>query len=234
MNAPQHAPAAPGLGTWFAATRPQFLTAIVLPVLLGTSLAWEETSRFDFLLLLLGALAAALAHAGANVLNDYFDHLSGADDLNSAPLTPFAGGSRMIQLGRLTPRHTLIYGILLMGAAIALGLWLVALTGPVLFWLGLIGVILGYAYSAPPLALAYRGWGEVVVAVDFGLFAVAGAYYVQTGTISPSAWVAGAIAGFFVAAILLANEFPDHMADKTAGKRTLVVKLGPEDRKSVV
>jgi 1,4-dihydroxy-2-naphthoate octaprenyltransferase len=218
----------PPFATWVAATRPQFLTAIGLPVLVGTSVAWWSEATFSLGLLLLTLLAALLGHAGANVINDYFDHRSGADDLNEDPLTPFAGGSRMIQLGRLSPRQTLWLGLALLGAAIALGIGLVLISGMGLLWIGLLGMALAWYYSAPPLALNYRGLGEVVVALDFGVLTIAGASYVQLGTVPLAAWYVSVIVGLLVAAILYINEFPDHDADRAAGKRTLVVLLGPE------
>lgn len=226
---PQTGTPAPGvpLSVWLAATRPQFLTAIALPVLLGTVIAWHETGAFDALRFALALCAGLLAHAGANVLNDYFDHRSGADELNRSPITPFAGGSRMIQRGLLSPAQTRRYGLLLLAGATALGLLLVWLTSPLLFWLGLLGVALGYAYSGPPLALNYRGLGEWVVALDFGVLAVLGAYYVQTGTLGTAALLASLPVALLVAAILFVNEFPDHESDAAAGKRTLVVLLGP-------
>jgi 1,4-dihydroxy-2-naphthoate octaprenyltransferase len=168
-----------------------------------------------------------LGHAGANVLNDYFDHRSGADELNEHPLTPFAGGSRMIQTGRLSARQTLRLGIALLGAAVALGLILVAMSGPALLWIGLAGIALAWFYSAPPLALNYRGFGEWIVAIDFGVLTVTGAAYIQLGTLPAEAWYVSLIVGLLVAGILFINAFPDHDADRVAGKRTLVVRLGP-------
>lgn len=215
-----------GPARWLYATRPKFLTAIALPVLLGTTVAWWGGSPVDLVRLVLALAAALLAHAGANVLNDYYDHLSGADEANTRPLTPFAGGSRMIQRGLIDARQTRALGVGLLVASCTVGLLLVWLTVPLLLAVGVLGVAIGWAYTAPPLRLCYRGLGEVAVALDFGLLAVSGAFLVQARMLSATAVVASLPVGLLVAAILLANEFPDCATDAGAGKRTLVVRLG--------
>jgi 1,4-dihydroxy-2-naphthoate octaprenyltransferase len=213
---------------FLAAARPQFFLAIILPVLLGTAVAWRETQTFHPGLFLLATLAAVLCHAGANVINDYFDFVSGADNLNPAPLTPYAGGSRMIQRQLLTPRQTYIYGLGLLSGAVLIGLVLVARTGLPLLYIGLIGVASAYCYSSPPVALNYRGLGEALIGLNFGVLPVLGAYYVQAGAFSVHAFVASLPLACLASAILYVNQFPDYEWDRAAGKRTLVVALGLE------
>ncbi len=209
------------------ATRPQFFTVIILPILLGTAIAWHSQQVFFPLYLSLSLLAGIFTHAGINVLNDYFDHLNGADDLNLSPLTPFAGGSRFIQNGILTAFETYRLGQFLLFLAIILGLILVWARGLTLLWIGMVGVFSGYFYSAPPLSLNSRGWGELLVGLNFGILAVLGAYFVQTQTLSLTALIASLPLAGLVAAILYINEFPDYGADQQAAKKTLVVRLGP-------
>jgi len=91
--------------TWIKATRPQFFTVIILPILLGTAIGNHLHGVFLPLYFALSLLAGILTHAAINVLNDYFDHLNKTDDLNHTLLTPFAGGSRMIQKGTTTNRN---------------------------------------------------------------------------------------------------------------------------------
>ncbi|MDM8560874.1 1,4-dihydroxy-2-naphthoate octaprenyltransferase [Candidatus Parabeggiatoa sp. HSG14] len=214
------------LATWIMATRPQFFTVTILPILLGTVIAWHLQGIFLPLYFGLSLLAGLFIHAGINVLNDYFDHLNKTDELNKTPLTPFAGGSRMIQKGMLTPIETYRYGMLLLAAAIGIGLFLVWVRGLPLLWIGLIGVLSGYFYSAPPFSFHSRGLGEVLVGLNFGILVVLGAYYVQTQTLSLVAIIAALPLAILVTAILYLNEFPDYAADKEAGKNTLVVRLG--------
>jgi 1,4-dihydroxy-2-naphthoate octaprenyltransferase len=216
-----------GISVCILATRPKFLTIIVLAVLLGTVVAFYEQYQINWMTLTLSLIAAVLVHGGADVLNDYYDDLSGADGINIDPLTPFAGGSRVIQRQLLTSKQMFKLGWSMFGIAILLGLWLVALTGPLLFLIGCIGLMLSIIYSAPPFALSYRGLGEVAIVMTFGVLPVLGAYYVQTGTFSLLPIWIGGIAGLLTAAILFINQFPDYLPDKLSSKRTIVVLLGP-------
>lgn len=214
------------LSTWIMATRPQFFTVIILPILLGTAIAWHLQSVFLPLYFGLSLLAGIFAHAGINVLNDYFDHINQTDEFNQTPLTPFAGGSRMIQKGILTPTETYRFGLSLLTIAVSIGLFLVWARGLELLWIGLMGVLSGYFYSAPPFFFQSRGLGELLVGLNFGMLAVLGAYYVQTQTFSLVPIIAALPLTGLVTAILYINEFPDYHADKQAGKNTLVVRLG--------
>jgi 1,4-dihydroxy-2-naphthoate polyprenyltransferase len=159
---------------WIMATRPQFLIASQLPVLLGTALAYYEQDVINGVKMLLTLLGISLCHAGFNVLNDYYDHRNQADDLNKNPLTPFAGGSRMIQQGILTDKQMLYYGLILLGLTIILGLYFIYSVGLGIFYIGVIGMMMGFFYSAPPLSLHSRGLGELTVAFTFGILTVSG------------------------------------------------------------
>jgi 1,4-dihydroxy-2-naphthoate octaprenyltransferase len=212
---------------YFLATRPAFLTITLVGVMLGFATAWHAGTPFDVPAALLTVLLALLAHAGVNVLNDYYDHLNGTDAANSDRLFPYTGGSRFIQNGVLTPRQTLAFGLLLFAAVIAGGLWLVGRSGFGLFWIGLAGLVIGWAYSAPPLKLNSRGLGEVCVSVGF-LLIVAGADLVQRGGFDPAPWLIGMPYALMVTNILYINQFPDRVADLVAGKRHWVARLRPE------
>ena len=214
------------LTTWIMATRPQFFTVIILPILLGTAIAWHSLGVFSWTYFILSLIAGIFSHAGINVLNDYFDHLNQSDDINLTPLTPFTGGSRFIQQGILSPLETYYYGWFLLAIAIIIGLLLVWLRGLSLLWIGLIGILSGYCYSAPPFSFHSRGVGEMLVGLNFGLLTVMGAYYVQTQLLNEVAMIAALPLSGLVTAILHLNEFPDYFADKRVGKHNLVVRLG--------
>lgn len=214
------------LTTWIMATRPQFFTIIILPICLGAAIAWHSHKVFLPLYFGLSLLAGIITHAGINVLNDYFDHLNKSDEFNQTPLTPFAGGSRMIQNGIFSARETYRYGMLLLIMAMSIGLFLVWARGLPLLWIGLIGILSGYFYSAPPFSFQSRGLGELLVGLNFGVLAVLGAYYVQTQTMNMAVIIAALPLTILVAAILYINEFPDYATDKPAGKNTLIVRLG--------
>ncbi len=214
------------LYTLVAATRPAFLTASVLPVIVAGALVHWLEHRVSLPLLMLAIVNVALIHSGANVLNDYYDGLSGNDARNTARVFPFSGGSRFIQNSVLTLEETrnLGFGLLLAGGL--LGLVVVWLVGPLLLAIGLAGGVIALTYSAPP-CLACRGLGDVAIAVTFGLLPVIGTSLILTGGISEAAWWTGAIVACYVAAILWANSIPDIDADRASGKLTLPVRLGP-------
>jgi 1,4-dihydroxy-2-naphthoate octaprenyltransferase len=95
-----------------------------------------------------------------------------------------------------------------------------------LLWFGFFGVILSFFYTAPPLKLGYRGWGEFLVGVLLGPLAVMGAYYVYTRTLTPQVFLLSLPIGFLVSAILYINEFPDMESDSAVGKLHWIGRLG--------
>lgn len=212
---------------YFLATRPAFLTITLVGVLLGFATAWHAGAPFDVEAAALSLFLAILAHAGVNVLNDYYDHLNGTDAANTDRLFPFTGGSRFIQNGVLSPGQTLAFGLALFLAVILGGVWLIGHSGAGLFWIGLAGLLIGWAYSAPPLKLNSRGLGEICVAAGF-LLVVAGADFVQRHGLDAMPWLAGLPYALAVTNILYINQFPDRSADLAAGKRHWVARLTPE------
>jgi len=211
---------------YLMATRPAFLTIALVGCLLGFASAVVSNVPFDFIAALVTLLLAILTQAGVNVLNDYYDHLNGTDELNSDRLFPFTGGSRFIQNGVFTPRQTLAFGLILFAVVVAGGLWLISNSGIGLFWIGLAGLFIGWAYSAPPFKLNSRGLGEVSVMAGF-LLIVVGADYVQRGSFGLLPWIAGLPYALLTTNILYINQFPDRRADAAAGKHHWVVRLQP-------
>ncbi len=214
------------LARYALATRPAFLTITFAGCLLGFATAIAGGAAFDWPRALTTLLLALLAHAAINVLNDYCDHLNGTDARNTQRIHPYTGGSRFIQNGVLTPRQVLLFAAALFAATIAGGLWLWSKSGEGLFWIGLAGLVIGWAYSAPPLQLNSRGVGELCVACGF-LLVVVGADYVQRTGGSPLPWLAGMPYALLVAGILYINQFPDREADLASGKLHWVARLQP-------
>jgi 1,4-dihydroxy-2-naphthoate octaprenyltransferase len=206
-------------------TRPGFLVITAVACVLGTAVAAACGHGPQLGLALLTLLLAVLMHAAANVINDYHDALNGADEANTQGLFPFTGGARLIQNAEVTTQDTRNLAMALVVFLTPCGLWLAVHTGGGLVLLGLAGLLLGWGYSAPPLALMTRGLGEVAVALAWGLVVV-GADYVQRGQffVIPAA-VAVSFA-LLVGNILVINGVPDAQADAQVGKRTLVVRLG--------
>jgi 1,4-dihydroxy-2-naphthoate octaprenyltransferase len=155
--------------------------------------------------------------------------MQGADDANVTP-TRYSGGSRVIQYGLVSFRRMAASAAVFYLAAAAIGIALLALRGSAaLLAIGVAGLIVSLAYTAPPLKLVYRGLGEIAVAVGFGPMMLLGAYVVQTGgALSWEAVVVSIPIALLVALILYVNEIPDRRGDAHAGKRTLPVRFGPE------
>lgn len=209
---------------YFAATRPAFLLASLVAGLLGLATASHAEVFRSVPLALLTLLFALCAHAGANVLNDYYDALNGTDARNTGRIFPFTGGSRFIQNGVMTPIQTRNFGYALLGAVALAGLLLMRYSATDLLLLGLAGLFIGWAYSATPLKLNSRGWGELCIALGF-LLIVVGADFVQRASFAALPWLAGLPYALLATNLLYINQFPDREADAAAGKWHWVARL---------
>lgn len=207
------------------ATRPAFLTLTLFACLIGLGAAAYSGTALSAAKGMAALLVALTAHAGINVLNDYYDELNGSDRANTERVPPFTGGSRFIQNGVLTTRQIGIFGAALVVIVIVGGLWLAIISGPGLVAIGAAGLVIGWAYSAPPLELNSRGLGELCVALGFGLIVV-GSDFVQRGFFSMMPVVAAVPYAFLVTNVLYINQFPDRHADEITGKKHWVVRLG--------
>jgi 1,4-dihydroxy-2-naphthoate octaprenyltransferase len=228
MSAERGTPVKPRLSFgWLAlrTTRLPFLSATIVPVVLGIVIAASQGS-FDLLTAILTVVGASFVQLGLNVANDYFDAVQGADDVNVTP-TQFSGGSRVIQYGLVSRRRMAVIAATFYLAAAAIGLLLLVLRpSTALLVIGVVGIVVSLAYTAPPLKLVYRGLGEVAVAIGFGPLMLLGAYVVQTGgVVTREAVVASLPIALLVALILYVNEIPDRRGDARAGKRTLPVRF---------
>lgn len=212
------------LQRYLLATRPAFLSVTLIGSLIGIASAGFDHVPLAAGPLLLGLLLALLAHAGVNVFNDYYDALNGTDAANTERLFPFTGGSRFIQNGVLSLQQTLLWALALFALVIAGGLWLIAHSGIGLFWIGLTGLLIGWAYSAPPLKLNSRGLGEVCVTLGFMLLPI-GMDYLARHAFSLTPVAAGLSFGLLVTNLLYINQFPDRAADLQAGKHHWVARL---------
>jgi 1,4-dihydroxy-2-naphthoate octaprenyltransferase len=206
-------------------SRLPFLIGSVIPVGLGTALAFVERGLFAPGRFTLTVLGMAGAHLAVNFFNDYFDFRYGVDTAH--PPRPFSGGSQVIQEGLETPAEVLAQALLMSGLAVAAALALAAASGPGVLFFAALGGFLGYFYSARPLLLSWRGLGELVTGFCFGPLVVAGSYFVQAGHISAAGLVLSLVPGALITALLFVNQYPDYHQDLRAGKKTLVVRLGP-------
>ena len=202
-----------------------FWLVSLIPFSIGGVLGRYHTCRFDWRIFLSALAGVWLFHAGTNLLNDYYDYISGADN-NNPIRTPFSGGTLVIQEGLLQAKslRNAGYFLFVIGAVIfGLLSWLAQK------WfapLAILGAAAGIFYTAPPFKLAYRGYGEVVLGLTFGPAICLAGYMSQKGPHPWSSLLAGVIPGLISAAIIIANEIPDIFADTRAGKRTLAVRMG--------
>jgi 1,4-dihydroxy-2-naphthoate octaprenyltransferase len=193
-------------------------------------MAWSREGEWDWGLFALAMLGGVLLHVGTNVINDYFDHRSGTDNVNFEFVRPYSGGSRMIQLNLMSPREVLLESIVAFAGAILAGVALIFLVGIPILYIGLVGILSGVLYT---VWLVRVGVGEVFVGLNFGVFMTVGAYYVQTEKISGEVIAASIPLALLIAVVLFINQFQDYTADKATGKHNLVVRLG-RARSSVV
>ena len=216
--------------TWVVIMRLPFLSATIMPILLGAAVAKFMGYSVDWSWLGLTLLGGSLLHIGTNTSNDYFDYLSGADNLNyNYSNKGLNGGSRGIQMGLISLKGVRNLSIVVFVLSALVGIPLIQKAGMPIFWLGLIGFLSGLFYTAPPFRFASRkGLGELLIGLNFGPLMVAGSTLVQTGQLLPEAFLAGIPLGFLIAAVVYVNEFPDHDSDKATGKNTLIVVFGPE------
>jgi len=207
------------IGAWLLASRPKTLSAAAAPVLVGTACASArgEVKWGPALAALVGAL---LLQIGANFANDVFDFEKGADTAERL------GPTRAVQSGLLSARSMRRGMLLVFGLALAVGLYLTSVSGPVILLIGCASIASAIAYTGGPYPLGYHGLGDVFVFIFFGLVAVCGTALVEIGRV-PGLAVACAIpVGALATAILVVNNLRDRVTDLGAGKRTLAVRYG--------
>ena len=217
LEAPSPVPG--GAGAWLIAARPRTLTASLAPVIVGTGVA-AGAGEARALPALAALAAALLIQIGTNFANDAFDFEQGADTAERT------GPLRAAQAGLLSPATLRAATLLVFAGAALIGLYLIACGGWPIAVLGLLGLLAGYAYTGGPLRLGYHGFGDPLVFLFFGVFAVWGTHRVQTLGPSDLALVASIPIGLLTTALIAVNNLRDIETDRSANKRTLAVRLG--------
>ena len=202
---------------WVLAARPKTLSASVVPVLIGTSLA-PHPPRWDmFLCALFGALFIQI---GTNLVNDALDYRKGADTHERI------GPVRVTQAGLVSAERVMLGAYICFALAAMCGIPLMMRGGWPLLVIGVTSIAMAYAYTGGPYPLAYNGLGELFVMIFFGLIAVGGSYYVQALAIDPAVYVAGIAGGSLATVLLVINNLRDAPGDARTGKRTMAVRFG--------
>jgi 1,4-dihydroxy-2-naphthoate polyprenyltransferase len=206
---------------WWVGARPRTLTMAGTPVIVGASFAWADGYEARWIVLAMTLACAVLIQVATNLLNDVADFERGNDRPDRV------GPKRVTAAGLATPAEVRAAARLTFGLALLLGLALVWTGGPAILIVGLLSVLFGWAYSGGSRPVSYGPYGEIFVLVFFGLVAVSGTYYLQSGHWSAVAIAAGMALGSMAAAVLLLNNYRDVEADVAAGRRTLASVLGP-------
>ncbi|MGY1753019.1 1,4-dihydroxy-2-naphthoate polyprenyltransferase [Blastococcus sp. SYSU D01042] len=203
---------------WIAGARPRTLPAALAPVLVGTGAA-AALDGFRLPEALLALVVALALQVAVNYANDYSDGTRGTDADRVGPM-------RLVGSGAASPRAVLVAALLSFAAAAVAGLVLAALSSWWLVAVGAVCILAAWTYTGGPIPYGYRALGEVFVFVFFGLVAVVGTTYVQTGTLPGLAVAVSVPIGLLIVAILVVNNLRDIAGDEVAGKRTLAVLLG--------
>jgi 1,4-dihydroxy-2-naphthoate octaprenyltransferase len=204
---------------WLMAARPRTLPAAVAPVLVGTALA-ATLGTFKVLTFIATLLGALFIQIGANLSNDYSDARRGADTEDRL------GPVRVTAGGLVPPKQVLIATYVAFGLAVLVGVYLIVTAGWQILAIGAASILAGVLYTGGPKPYGYEGLGEVFVFLFFGVAAVTGTYFAQR---EAWAWESFALAvpvGLLATAILMVNNIRDLETDRRAGKRTLAVRLG--------
>ena len=207
------------VGALYEILRPFAFTASVIPILAGAALAWVNLA-WNWAPFVAALLGGVFLHAGTNILNEVYDVRKGVDVITS----PRA--SHAIVKGRVTERNAFLVSGTAFALAVVVGVYLVWLRGPAIVGLGVLGLLGGWGYTAPPLEYKNRGFGVPLVFLLMGPLMVEGSYYAVSGAWSSTALVLSIPVGLLVAAILHGNEWRDIREDSRAGISTLSARIG--------
>ena len=210
---------------WLAGTRPRTLPAAVVPVLIGTGVAFGY-GKFSAWRAVLALVVALFLQIGVNYANDYSDGIRGSDEQRVGP-------TRLVAAGLAPARQVLAAAFACFFCACVAGLVLAIFTSWWLILVGAAAVGAAWFYTGGSRPYGYRGLGEVAVFAFFGLAAVTGTAYVQMGRLSWLGLIAALPAGLLSCALLMINNLRDIGSDADVGKRTLAVRLGDPRSRTV-
>jgi 1,4-dihydroxy-2-naphthoate polyprenyltransferase len=216
------------LSIWLRAIRIRFLLASVIAVTNGLAIAYWKYAAIDPLYAILTYIGVVFLHASVDLLNDYWDHKRGID--SATKRTKFSGGTGVLPENLLTPRAVYIAGIIFLVLGASIGAYFVAIRGITIAVILSFAVVAIYFYST---RIVNAGLGELFVAIK-GAMIVLGTLYVQNAVLEPTALYVGAIVGILSATVLFINSFPDYEADRSKGRRTLVIMLGRKTASAIL
>jgi 1,4-dihydroxy-2-naphthoate octaprenyltransferase len=205
---------------WLLAARPKTLSAAVVPVIIGTALAAHEPAAITWWVFFCALLGAVLIQIATNFINDAIDFRKGAD--SGERLGPL----RVTQAGLLSADAVMRAAWICLTLAALCGIPLIYRGGWPMLVIGVVSIVMAYAYTGGPFPLAYRGLGEIFVILFFGFIAVGGTFYVHSLQLTQAALLAGYAAGALATVLLVINNLRDVDGDRRSNKRTTVVRFG--------
>ena len=215
------------LSIWWEGIRPAYLLLSLLPVVLGSVVAWTQSvslktprGTFHPVKFVITLAAVLLLQIGANLVNDYYDYLRGIDTSNTL------GPGGLIQQGLIKPVRVLSFGLIALGLGALFGAIVAVSGGWLVIVFGLIGVLAAYFYSGEPKALTSLALGELVFFFIFGPLLTLGSYMVQTGHLDRTVYIYSISLGILATAFIHLNNMRDTASDAPAGKLTLASLLG--------
>ena len=206
--------------TWLRAIRLRFLSASVIAVSNGIALAFWKNKQIDLSDAILTFAGVICLHASIDLLNDYWDYKRGID--TATRRTKFSGGTGVLPEKLLKPGNVYSVGLIFLLIGTLIGMYFVVIRGIMIALLLGFAILAIYFYST---SIVNLGLGEAFVAIK-GTLIVVGSYYVQTSSIGVGVVYVGIIIGILSASVLFVNSFPDYQADRSRGRRTLVILLG--------
>ncbi len=192
-----------------------FLFAGLLPYFLGQAVAINIQGKLNWSHFWWGFAGIFFVLVAVELFNEYFDAKEGGDRIFS-------------QQQPQIPDWFFKLGIMALALAFAIGLYLTFQSGYMVLLFAFFGFLGAYFYVGPPIRWAYRGFGELVIALSYGPFMLLGSYYIQTQKIDFTPFFVSIISGLSVFCLAILNEIPDYYQDKLVGKRNLVVRLGKQ------
>lgn len=192
------------------------LFAGLLPYVLGAALAFYSDGQFSLLLFFIGLISLLFVLIGVEAFNEFFDWRMGTDrvfQLNPKPVT----------------NSTFFIGIAAFFVALIGAIFLTLELGVMIIILSFIGFFAAFFYLGPPLKLAYRGFGEIVIALSYGPFMIIGSYYIQAQRMDFTPLFVSIIPALLLFGISILNEVPDYFQDRLVGKRNICVRIGKKN-----
>lgn len=215
------------LSAWLRVIRVHFLLASVIAVSVGLALHWSLAGTiaiFDAVLTMAGVVAL---HASVDLLNDFWDFKRGID--TKTRRTKMSGGTGVLPEGLLTPKAVYRAGMIFLVVGSVVGAYFVFTDGLVILAILGFAVISIYFYSTK---IVDSGAAEIFVAIK-GTMIVLGTFFIQSGHLTTEAILAGALVGILSSLVLFIASFPDYEADKSKGRKTLVIVAGRQKAASI-